>query len=65
MSEVIQMAKPREMHYYKPNMGALTGKVGRSIIETIRNAPRPDRTELKKEADEYLKARMAEDQHDH
>jgi hypothetical protein len=60
MSEVIQMAKPKEINYYKPNMGALRGRIGQSIIETILNAPRPDHSELKKEADEYLMARMAE-----
>ncbi|AOZ96070.1 hypothetical protein [Butyrivibrio hungatei] len=60
MSEVIQMAKAQEVHFYKPNMGALRGKIGESILETIRNTPRPDHSALKKEADEYLKARMAE-----
>ncbi len=60
MSEVVQMAKVKEIRYYKPNMGALRGKIGMSIIETIMNTPKPDHSELKKEADEYLKARMAE-----
>lgn len=41
-------------------MGALHGKIGKSIIETIRNTPRPDHSKLDREADEYLKARMAE-----
>ena len=54
------MAKAKEMRFYKPNMGALHGKIGMSIIETIMNTPKPDHSELKKEADEYLKARMAE-----
>ena len=54
------MGKPKEMSYYKPNMGALRGKIGESIIETILNSPKPDHSALKKEADEYLMARMAE-----
>jgi len=53
------MAKLKEEHYYKPNMGALRGKVGESIIETILNAPRPDHGELDREADEYLRLRLA------
>ena len=53
------MAKLKEKHYYKPNMGALRGKVGESIIETILNAPRPDHSELDREADEYLRLRLA------
>ena len=54
------MAKHKEINYYKPNMGALRGKIGQSIIETILNTPKPDHTNLKREADEYLMARMAE-----
>ena len=60
MSEVIYMAKPKEINFYKPNMGALRGRIGESIIETILNAPKPDHSALKTEADEYLIARMAE-----
>ena len=32
---------------------------GESIIETILNAPRPDHSELEREADEYLRLRLA------
>ena len=53
------MAKLKEEHYYKPNMGALRGKIGESIIQTILNAPRPDHSELDREADEYLRLRLA------
>ncbi|SDA70762.1 hypothetical protein SAMN02910275_02308 [Butyrivibrio sp. INlla18] len=59
MSEVIQMAKSKEVRYYKPNMGALRGRIGESIIETILNTPRPDHKELDREADEYLRIRLA------
>ena len=40
--------------YSKPNMANLRGPVGRSIVETIRNTPKPDRTKLRREADECL-----------
>ena len=66
MNEVIHMArkKPREVHYYKPYMGALSGWIGRSIIETILNTPAPDRTELNKKAEECRKALLAEMERD-
>lgn len=54
------MAKLKEEHYYKPNMGALRGRVGESIIETILNAHRPDHSELNREADEYLRLRLVD-----
>ena len=60
MSEVIQMAKPKKVRYYKPYMGALSGKIGKSIIETILNTPRPDRTELNRKAGECRIAMLAE-----
>lgn len=60
MSEVILMAKPKEVHYYKPYMAALHGKIGESIIETILNTPKPDRTELKKKADACREAILAD-----
>ena len=60
MNEVIIMKKEREIHYVKPNMGALHGRVGRSILETIRNTPRPDRTDLKKRAEECKRSLLAE-----
>ena len=43
--------------YYIPNMAALSGKNGRSIFETIKNTPAPDRTKLRKEVEE-LKAKI-------
>ena len=42
----------REIRYIKPNMGALRGRIGREILETIRNTPKPDLTELNRQADE-------------
>lgn len=50
--EVTIMKKEHEIRYVKPNIGALHGRIGRSILETIRNTPRPDRTDLEKRADE-------------
>ena len=63
MSEVIHMAKPKEVRYYKPYMGALSGWIGQSIIDTIRNTPKPDRTELNRKADECMAAILAEKSH--
>ena len=60
MSEVIQMAKPKKVRYYKPYMGALSGWIGKSIIETIRNTPKPDRTRLNEKADECMASILAE-----
>ena len=54
------MAKTKEVHYYKPYMGALSGKIGKSIIENILNTPKPYRTELKRKADECRAAILAE-----
>ncbi len=42
--------------YYRPNMANLKGPVGRSIIETIKNTPKPDCSKLRKEADDCLAA---------
>jgi hypothetical protein len=50
----------KEILYYKPYMGALSGWIGKSIIETIRNTPKPDRTKLNKKADECMAQIMAE-----
>jgi hypothetical protein len=47
--------KQKQIHYYKPDMSDLHGRIGRSIIETIRNTPKPDRTELKKAVAEFEK----------
>lgn len=60
MNEVVQMAKIKEVRYFKPYMGALSGWIGKSIIETIRNTPKPDRTMLNKKADECMAAILAE-----
>lgn len=43
--------------YWKPNMASLEGELGRSIIEYIRNTPKPDFARLEAEADE-IEARM-------
>ena len=51
-----------DMHknkYYKPNMGALTGRNGRKIFETIKNSAAPDHTKLREEVEE-LKAKILE-----
>ncbi len=45
----INMAK--EIRYVKPNMANLKGKLGRSIINQIRNAKRPDRSEMQEIAE--------------
>jgi len=42
--------------YSKPNMANLKGPIGRSIIETIKNTSKPDRTKLRREADACLAA---------
>ena len=59
MKGAISMKK-HEIRYVKPNIGALKGPVGRSILETIRNTPRPDMTALTKEADAVLANLAAE-----
>lgn len=45
----------KEITYRKPSLN-LSGRIGKSIIETIRNTPKPDDTELKKEVEELKKA---------
>lgn len=45
----------RKVRYYKPNIGNLHGKIGRSILDTIRNTPKPDQTVLWQEAKEFEK----------
>lgn len=45
----------KSVRYYKPNIGDLRGKIGRSILETIRNTPKPDKTILLKDAAEFEK----------
>ena len=49
-----------KIQYYKPNMSNLRGFIGRSIIKTIMNTPKPDRTKLRKEADACLDAILKE-----
>lgn len=44
--------KNKTINYIKPNMGNLHGKIGRSIIETILNTPKPDDSKLKERAKE-------------
>ena len=46
-------AKPirRETNYIKPNMANLRGKLGRSIIKTIKETPAPDRSALKRDVE--------------
>jgi hypothetical protein len=39
----------REYVFSKPNMSNLKGKLGRSILATIRNTPKPDLSELEKQ----------------
>ena len=43
----------RMIQYSKPNMTNLHGKVGRSILKTIRNTPKLDRKKLQAEADAF------------
>ena len=42
----------KNINYVKPNMAAIHGKIGRYIIETIRNTPKPDDSRLKERAEE-------------
>lgn len=37
-----------EIRYVKPNMTNLRGRLGKSILHTLKNAPAPDLTEQKK-----------------
>lgn len=37
-----------EIRYVKPNMTNLRGRLGKSILRTLKNAPAPDLTEQKK-----------------
>lgn len=58
------MRKRESIAYYKPNVGALRGKIGKSIIETIMNTPKPDRTKLHEEAEKCRKAMAADMNHE-
>ncbi|NEX00446.1 hypothetical protein SAMN04487829_0013 [Pseudobutyrivibrio sp. NOR37] len=42
----------KQINYIKPNMGALHGRIGRSILETILNTPKPDDSKLRERAKE-------------
>lgn len=44
------MSEMKRITYSKPNMANLRGRLGKSIIETIMNTPKPDKTKLKEEA---------------
>ncbi|MCR4568518.1 MAG: hypothetical protein K5769_10725 [Pseudobutyrivibrio sp.] len=46
--------------YTKPNIGNLKGKIGKSILETVRNTPIPDRTNLEAEVRELENKIMAD-----
>lgn len=39
--------------YYKPNMSNLQGKVGKSIIETIKNTPPAQKDDTRRKVEEY------------
>ena len=43
-----------EIRYWKPSITNLDPDLGRSIFETIRSTPRPDREALNRHADEIL-----------
>lgn len=63
MSEVITMKilKPtrRNLGPEKPDVGALRGRVGMQIIQTIRNTPPSDLTLLHRESEAFKKGVMA------
>lgn len=46
------MSIAKQINYVKPNMTNLRGKVGRSIIKTIRSTPKPDLSEVKRKSAE-------------
>lgn len=45
--------------YFKPNMNNLKGKLGRSILDEIRTAKKPNLDHVKKEADECIERILA------
>ena len=51
--------RKRKKQYYKPNITNLRGPIGRSIIETIMNTPKPDDALLKKRAEECERNMLA------
>lgn len=46
--------------YYKPNMANLKGKLGREIMDEIKNTPPSDHLELNRLAEEGIKSVLAE-----
>lgn len=59
---IVRRQRHREPRFYKPNMANLHGRIGRSILETICNTPKPDRAELNKAVAEFERT-YDEDQH--
>ena len=62
MGEVFIVLRKRKkaIKYYKPNIGALHGPVGMSIVETIKNTPRSDHAILDQKCEAVKKkAQMA------
>ncbi len=49
----------RKPYYSKPNIGNLRGRIGKSILQTVRNTPRPDRSELERDVQEAIEKIMA------
>ena len=55
-----QKREIREIRYYKPSMTNLKGKLGRNIINTIKNTPPSDHSKLNVLADKGIKSILAE-----
>jgi len=57
MSRIIDIIKGQrnidKVVYYKPNMSNLHGRMGKSIIETIKNTPPAPKDEARKKVEEY------------
>ena len=53
----------REITFSKPNMANLRGKIGKSIIMTIRNSPKLNRDALKRKSDEVEARILAQEKH--
>ena len=54
------MSQKREIRYYKPSMNNLKGRLGRNIINTIKNIPPSDHSKLNVLADEGIKSILTE-----
>lgn len=48
----IVMANTNVIRYTKPNIGALPKEIGKDILMTIMNTPKPDCEKRKKDAEE-------------